>query len=390
MLREMVVIKNRYEIKDDVTIIYVDRPDGETLEVLIDTKDLSKAMSFKNSWGATKSKNRWLIKGTWRENGVKKNISLNRYLFDACDNSCIRFINGNTLDHRRCNLTNSEAVQIVKGNEYEIKGDRAFLKLNRRDGSKLITQIDLEDLDRVTSKGTWFAEWHKDFNNYFVQNVSYYYEDGKKHRKKISLHTFLMNTKPSEPIRHCDGDTLNNCKANLKVYNRTMMNDYEQISDDTIAIILRDSNGNEKARTLIDKEDLEKVINNGHTWCYFRCKGEPYAVLNLKSKRVYLHRFIMNTPKDMVTDHINHDTLDNRKRNLRNATISENMQNRKSARRDSKSGIRGISWDSGNHDWIVSFNGKYYGRFKDIDKAKDLAEEKLREVFPYLKKIKNI
>lgn len=163
-----------------------------------------------------------------------------------------------------------------------------------------------------------------------------------------------------------------------------MINDYEDLEDDVVAIILRDKHGKEKARTLIDKDDLERVKANGYTWFYFKGNGEPYAVANTAEGRIYLHRFIMNTPEGMVTDHRNHNTLDNRKSNLVNATISQNQQNRAGARKGSKSGVRGVSWDETNQDWIVSVKGTYYGRFKDIEEAKRLAEEKIIEQMPYI------
>jgi hypothetical protein len=164
-----------------------------------------------------------------------------------------------------------------------------------------------------------------------------------------------------------------------------MINDFEENDIDTVAIILRDKRGNEKARTLIDQEDLKLVLNNGYTWFYFKTpKGTSYAVANTPEGRIYLHRFIMNTSDGMVTDHRNHDTLDNRKENLANVTISENQQNRKGARKGRRSGIRGVSWNETNQDWIVVVKGKYYVRFKEIEKAKELANEKLKEVMPYL------
>ncbi|WP_316569240.1 HNH endonuclease [Neobacillus sp. YIM B06451] len=377
-------MKNDYEVNGDITIVYINRTEGEQIEVIIDTEDLEKVKSFPNSWGATKVRgSRWLIKG---KNKVRKNIPLTRFILDVTDNSPVRFINGNQLDHRKSNLTvGYEEVQITKGNEYEVKGDIAFLKLNRRDGSSITTQIDAEDLQRVLEKGTWFTEWHSDFENYLVHNVTYCYVNGKKHRKKTTLHSFIMGVDNKEPIRHADKNTLNNCKANLKVYSRDMMNDYEEMENDTVAIILRDKHGKEKARTLIDKEDLERVKTNGYTWVHFKGKGYPYAVSYSPEGRIYLHRFIMNTPDGMVTDHLNHNTLDNRKSNLRNATISQNQQNRAGSRKGSKSGVRGVSWDETNQDWIVNVKGIYYGRFKDIEEAKKLAQEKIEEQMPFLK-----
>lgn len=89
---------------------------------------------------------------------------------------------------------------------------------------------------------------------------------------------FLFHNEPpnKEPIKHADKDTLNNCKSNLKIYSKDMINDYEEVEDDTVAIILRDKYGREKARTLIDKEDLERVKANGYTWSYFKGNGDQH------------------------------------------------------------------------------------------------------------------
>ena len=123
----------------------------------------------------------------------------------------------------------------------------------------------MEDLERVFEVGTWFAEWHDDFNNYLVQTVNKYTVDGKKHKKKRTLHSVIMGLENKEPIRHVDKDTLNNCKSNLRVYGKDMMNDYEEIDEETVAIILRGIDGEEIERTLIDKEDFARVNAVGNT-----------------------------------------------------------------------------------------------------------------------------
>ena len=89
-----------------------------------------------------------------------------------------------------------------------------------------------------------------------------------------------------------------------------------------------------------------------------------------------------------VVDHINHNTLDNRKSNLNVVTINENQQNRLGTRKGSKSGVRGVSWDSRNKDWIVNVKGQYFGRTKDKEEAEKLAKEKIEELMPYTLEIK--
>jgi hypothetical protein len=85
---------------------------------------------------------------------------------------------------------------------------------------------------------------------------------------------------------------------------------------------------------LIDREDIELIKNNATSvnvqieyyteYAVYRCSRDK------KSKR--LHRLIMNAPKELEVDHINHNGLDNRKCNLRMCTAKENSKNRRSYR----------------------------------------------------------
>lgn len=75
-----------------------------------------------------------------------------------------------------------------------------------------------------------------------------------------------------------------------------------------------------------------------------------YAASKPRSGIVYLHRLIMNSPKDLQIDHINGNRLDNRKENLRVCTKSQNAMNSKLARTNT-SGYKGVNWDKRYNKW---------------------------------------
>lgn len=68
-------------------------------------------------------------------------------------------------------------------------------------------------------------------------------------------------------------------------------------------------------------------------------------ITGTKQKR-HMHRMVVNPTDDMMVDHINGDTLDNRKENLRECT---NQQNQFNSRRSSNntSGYKGVTFDRG-------------------------------------------
>lgn len=209
-----------------------------------------------------------------------------------------------------------------KANEYEVKENVTFLKLSKKDGMTIDTKIDSDDLNKVLEKGTWFAEWSKDFNNYLVKTLSSSFADGKNTKEKQTLQSFILGTNTKTPIIHINGDTLDNRKCNIKIYDlNAVVNDYEIVDTESVYVILRDKYGRKNEKTLIDSDDLDRVINSFHSWVYYFHDGEHYAVANTKNGRVFLHNFIMDTPEDMITKYVTHNTLDNRKSNLKNVPI---------------------------------------------------------------------
>lgn len=78
--------------------------------------------------------------------------------------------------------------------------------------------------------------------------------------------------------------------------------------------------------SLIDREDAAKVMK--YKWHF----NGRYAVRNAgrhpNRKTMFLHHVILPQKAGFDIDHINGDTLDNRKQNLRYATHRQNMRNR--------------------------------------------------------------
>jgi hypothetical protein len=93
----------------------------------------------------------------------------------------------------------------------------------------------------------------------------------------------------------------------------------------------------------------------------------------------FMHRFIlgMDDPK-MDCDHVNGDTCDNRRENLRVATRPQNAANGK-IRKNNKSGYPGVNWREKDKIWVgtirVNGVGMYLGCSKDKEKIIQLRKE---------------
>jgi len=106
----------------------------------------------------------------------------------------------------------------------------------------------------------------------------------------------------------------------------------------------------------VDDDDYQKVI--AFRWGALRNIGSDrvYARTTMrvgaKKSQVLMHRLVTNAPLGMQVDHINHDTLDNRKDNLRVCTNAQNAHNRRKHRGGS-SQYKGVSWDKRHEKWLA-------------------------------------
>jgi len=77
--------------------------------------------------------------------------------------------------------------------------------------------------------------------------------------------------------------------------------------------------------TIVD--DADAAIASAHKW--FAHAGTHTIYVRRTTDQLGLHRFLLDCPSNLQVDHINGDGLDNRRINLRTATIRQNQYNRR-------------------------------------------------------------
>jgi hypothetical protein len=155
----------------------------------------------------------------------------------------------------------------------------------------------------------------------------------------------------------------------------------------------------EKIPTIIDTEheslfDLHTYTagDNGNGRIYI------YRVIwngkDRKQEKVYWHARIIDPPSGMMVDHINGNSLDNRKSNLRAVTREQNNMNRGANRthrgKPTTSPYKGVSWDKCRSKWVSSIGHNYkriyLGSFdvpEDAARSYDVKSQELHGEFAH-------
>ena len=163
-------------------------------------------------------------------------------------------------------------------------------------------------------------------------------------------------------------------------------NNYVIDKENNIARIELHRRNAENFWTIIDLDDLDRVLEYPYTWYakyQYLNKGyyvyaSEYIPETQKCRSIFLHQFIVNANGKTV-DHINGDTFDNRKSNLRIVEDSNNSKNRKSRNSNNTSGYRKVSWSKSESKWLVQLQinkkNTVFGKFDDVHEAGKFAEE---------------
>lgn len=171
--------------------------------------------------------------------------------------------------------------------------------------------------------------------------------------------------------KSCGCISIENCKKNFKKYNH-----YEEYDDYIVGYTeTRDT-------FLFDKQDYELIKN--HCW---RVNTSGYILSVRDDHTIMFHRLILgmydsSEYDNLDVDHINGDKTDNRRKNLRIVTRSQNNMNRK-LQSNNTSGVTGVSLNTKNNKWVaqIELHGKHihlgeFDNFEDAVNARIKGEEK--------------
>jgi len=151
----------------------------------------------------------------------------------------------------------------------------------------------------------------------------------------------------------------------------------------------------------VDDEGYELATSVSHKWQAHWAKntGSFYAVCAVrvdgKRKAIPMHRLIAGAKPDQDVDHINHDTLDNRRENLRvldAKDVRRNNQNTRKRRLKTASRYKGVTYHGNTGKWRSRISGGErlpsgelkrisLGLFETEEAAALAYDDKARELF---------
>ena len=119
--------------------------------------------------------------------------------------------------------------------------------------------------------------------------------------------------------------------------------------------------------------------------------GQIYSKRNYwvgcNCKRVAMHNVLMPAPIGYCVDHMDGNGLNNRRSNLRIATHSENMKNRK-LQINNTSGVKGVTWHKSRQKWQASIRSDGVVKYlawtdclQEAERAYEIASQSLHGEF---------
>jgi len=135
----------------------------------------------------------------------------------------------------------------------------------------------------------------------------------------------------------------------------------------------------EKSEIFAIVDDSDMALLRKYSWRAIKGRKTLYAVSTISGKPVLMHRLLLGiTGRSNHVDHKNGNGLDNRRKNLRPCSITENNINR-GAYKNNRVGLKGVNpFKNGKFGARITIGGKlsHLGTFntaEDAGKAYDKA-----------------
>lgn len=240
----------------------------------------------------------------------------------------------------------------IKPNTYRFEDDYTIVVCPPL-GEEVI--IDNQDYDIVKNRVCYIKDHHVSI---------------REKRKSRSLSQVLLGVDSNKKVLHKNRNPLDMRRANLFCGNT-----YQSVGD----YMIGECFGGEKYKIDIDDYDLVSQ----YVW---HVDTNGYVITKADGRVIKQHRLVMGVLDDnrYEVDHIEHDTLDNRKSKLRLADRSLNCFNRRLGK-ENRSGVIGVYWMKSAKKWAaqISKNGKkhYLGVFDSIEDATVARAKAERELY---------
>lgn len=133
-----------------------------------------------------------------------------------------------------------------------------------------------------------------------------------------------------------------------------------------------------KPKKSFDEKFWERVDKTDECWIWTAAKTPAGYGVQRDGKLIYAHRYSYMKHKGeieqgLVIDHVCHNRACVKPDHLRAVTQKQNTENHSGATRVSKTGIRGVCWDSGNKRWLAQVKhgdrNVFFKHFTTIEEA---------------------
>jgi len=197
-----------------------------------------------------------------------------------------------------------------KKHQLEINDKTSKLIAYTKKETAVIATFDTADLEKVEAFENWRAVWSSEFDCAVIESKDF--ENG--YAKRTPIAAAILSCSVNAPIRHINGDKLDNRRENLEIYDLSLNPNEFKLENDVATIILKDRYGRIIDEAIVDLDVVDEIILKRGVWVKKkRANGQPYVV---NPDGILLAHAILDVLEGFVI-YENKNPLDNRRKNIK-------------------------------------------------------------------------